>query len=188
MKILTIGALILVVAIGVLLITGKKHIETSIVINSTPEEAWQVLVDFENHSNWNPLIKNINGNLEVNEELTVSTQSPEGRAVTFTTDILVVNPNTELRWVGKPAGIPYIATGEHYFIFEELSGNQTKFTQGEKFEGILVPSPLWGSRRENTEKGFKEMNKALKQEVELRIQEVSNEEQPRETEPSDIIF
>ena len=106
----------------------------------------------------------------MNERLTVSTQSPEGRAVTFTTDVLIVNPNIEMRWVGKPAGIPYIVTGEHYFIFEELSGNQTKFTQGEKFEGILVSLPLWGSRWEDTEKGFKEMNKALKQEVELRVE------------------
>ena len=146
MKMLIIGALIIVVVMGVLLITGKRHIKTSIVINSTPEEAWKVLLDFENHPNWNPLIKNISGNLEVNEKLTVSTQSPEGRAVTFTTDVLVVNPNIEMRWVGKPAGIQYIVTGEHYFIFEELSGNQTKFTQGEKLEGILVSLPLWGSR------------------------------------------
>jgi len=179
MKILIIGALILVVAIGLLLITGKKHIETSIVINSSSKEAWEVLVDFKNYPNWNPLIKKISGNLEVNQKLTISTLSPEGRAVTFNSNVLVLNPNTEMRWVGKPAGIPYLVTGEHYFIFEDISGNQTKFTQGEKFQGILVPLPLWGSRWEDTEKGFKEMNKALKQEVELRIQEALNEEQPR---------
>jgi len=40
-----------------------KKIETEIIINTTPERVWEILIDFENYPNWNPFIRAIVGDL-----------------------------------------------------------------------------------------------------------------------------
>jgi|SRR5690606_5607794 len=140
-----------------------KKIETEIIINTDISTVWNVLTDFDNHPNWNPFIKSIQGIKSVGEKLTVSIKPPEGNGMTFKPVILKYEPNKEFRWKGK-LGIKGIFDGEHFFVLEKLKEDQTKFIHGEKFSGILVA--LMGGALDKTKEGFQLMNEALKNECE----------------------
>jgi hypothetical protein len=64
----------------------------------------------------------------------------------------------EFRWKGK-LGIRGIFDGEHYFILEEITPNQTRFIQGENFTG-LFSGLLIKKIGEYTKRGFVSMNEA----------------------------
>jgi hypothetical protein len=140
-----------------------KKIETEIIINTDISTVWNVLTDFDNHPNWNPFIKSIQGIKSVGEKLTVSIKPPDGNGMTFKPVILMYEPNKEFRWKGK-LGIKGIFDGEHFFVLEKLKEDQTKFIHGEKFSGILVA--LMGGALDKTKEGFQLMNVALKNECE----------------------
>ena len=78
--------------------------------------------------------------------------------------VLKADPNRELRWLGR-LWIPGLFDGEHVFTIEPLEANRVRFIQQEVFTGLLVPlfARLLGV---NTQRGFEEMNDALKVQAE----------------------
>lgn len=143
------------------------EIMSSIEIESTPEEVWAILVDFEAHTKWNPFIRSIEGTAKEGERLKVFIQPVDGRSMTFRPAVLVATPNKELRWLGRFL-LPGVFDGEHYFRIEQISSSHMRFVQGERFSGLLVPFAK--SNLDNgTRRGFVLMNKALKDLAENRI-------------------
>ena len=140
-----------------------KQIETEVLINANPERVWQVLTDFESHSRWNPFIQSIKGEKSVGKKLTVTLKPSDGNGMTFKPRILTFEPGKEFRWKGK-LGVKGIFDGEHYFILEEKSENQTRFIHGEKFSGILVA--FLERVLNKTKVGFNLMNDSIKRECE----------------------
>ena len=71
----------------------------------------------------------------------------------------------ELRWLGRFlfAGI---VDGEHILHIEPLDEARSRFTQAERFSGILVG--LSGGTLQKTGLGFEQMNAALKARAERR--------------------
>ena len=80
--------------------------------------------------------------------------------------VLVNDSEKEFRWIGK-LFVTGIFDGEHYFLLEEVSPNQTRFIQGENFTGLLS-GILMRMIGKNTEAGFIEMNKSLKVQAESK--------------------
>jgi|SRR5690606_23010312 len=140
-----------------------RKIQTEIIIDADSKTVWDVLMNFENHPNWNPFIKSISGEKSLGKKLTVSIKPLNGNGMTFKPVILKLEPNKEFRWKGK-LGIQGIFDGEHYFILEQVSNTKTKLIHGEKFSGILVS--LMGKNLDKTIKGFELMNESLKNECE----------------------
>jgi len=85
--------------------------------------------------------------------------------MTFRPKVLKVDPNHELRWLGR-LYLPWLFDGEHALIIEPSSEGSVKFIQREKFTGLLVP--FTHSLLRDTQRGFEEMNKVLKQQAEHR--------------------
>jgi len=141
-----------------------RELRTEIEINGTMDHVWKVLTDFNSFSEWNPFIKNIEGDLKVGAQLKVLMEPPNGKAMTFKPVVKILEPNTEFRWLGSLL-IPGIFDGEHIFQLEQINDNKIKFIHRENFSGFLVPL-LWKSLNSNTRQGFEEMNKALKEKVE----------------------
>jgi hypothetical protein len=56
--------------------------------------------------------------------------------------------------------ITRVEIGEHVFQLESVGEGKTRFTQAERFSGVLVP--LFGFFIGRTERGFEAMNQALK--------------------------
>lgn len=133
-------------------------IQTSTKIDATPERVWQTLTDLASYPEWNPFIIEGSGELRQGGKLNLRMKPPGGRAMSFKPELLVVEPERELRWVGHLI-FPGLFDGEHWFSLKP-DGTGTELTQGEYFSGLLPP--LMGGMLKKTEQGFNDMNTALK--------------------------
>lgn len=141
-----------------------KEIQTEIEIEASAERVWQVLTDFAAYPQWNPFVRQAIGIPKTGERLRVHLGPSGTRGMTFTPTLLSVQPNQELRWLGR-LFVPGLFDGEHSFRIEPLAENRVRFVQSERFRGLLVPF-LAHSLDTDTRRGFEEMNQALKQRVE----------------------
>ena len=142
-----------------------KELSTQIEINAPAARVWQILTDTEAHSEWNPFIASIDGQLEEGSRLTVRMTPPKGMAMTFRPTVTKIEPERELRWLGHLL-MPGVLDGEEYFTIEPSGEGGVRFHHGERLTGILVPiMGLIGMFR-NTQDGFEAMNEALKKRAE----------------------
>ena len=141
-----------------------RELSTQIEFDGTPEEVWNVLTDLPAHPQWNPFITRIDGELRPGAKLDVRLE-PEGeRGITMHPTVLAAEPGRELRWLGHLL-VPGVFDGEHRFQIEESAPGRVRFTQSERFGGILLPL-LWKKLRDGgTAKGFRAMNEALARRV-----------------------
>jgi hypothetical protein len=141
-----------------------KELTTEIEFEGTPQEVWDVLIDLPAYAEWNPFMKKIEGEAKTGAKLEVRME-PEGeRAMTFRPTVLTAEPGRELKWLGHLL-VPGIFDGEHRWLIEEAGSGRVRFTQSERFGGILVPF-LWKKLRDGgTAKGFRAMNDALARRV-----------------------
>src|SRR5829696_6902491 len=116
---------------------AERSIETRIDIDAPPSRVWEVLTDQQSVAIWNPFIRSMAGPLKEGGRLLVEIAPPNQRAMTFRPKVLRVVPDRELRWLGTLL-IPGLFNGEHYFLLTPAGHEATRFTQGEKFSGILV--------------------------------------------------
>jgi hypothetical protein len=136
-----------------------KQIKTSITINAGREKIWQILMDFENYPEWNSFIKSVSGDVKVGNRIKIKLQG-----MTFKPVVLILNPNTELKWLGH-LWFKGLFDGEHRFYLTDNGNGTTNFEQSEKFSGILVK--LFSKRLDkDTKIGFEQMNKELKLQAE----------------------
>ena len=137
------------------------EITTTIDIDAAPDRVWAQLTDFSAHAAWNPFITKLEGVARVGERLAITVQPPGGKAMSFKPIVLKANPNSELRWLGRFV-LPGLVDGEHFFKIESIDGGRrSRFTQGERFTGLLVPL-LRRNLEGPTRQGFEAMNQVLK--------------------------
>jgi hypothetical protein len=141
-----------------------KVLHSEIEIDAPAERVWRMLTDFASYPQWNPFIRTISGQPTKGERLEVRIEPPGGRGMTFKPKVLTAEPNRELRWLGHLL-VPELFDGEHSFIIQPLEENRVRFVQREAFKGVLVPL-FARSLDENTQRGFEEMNRALKERAE----------------------
>jgi hypothetical protein len=141
-----------------------KQLHTQIEIYASDKRVWELLTDFASYPQWNPFIRHISGRLAPGERLRARLEPPGGRAMTFKPRVLRAEANRELRWLGYLL-VPGIFDGEHSFTIESLEENRVQFVQREAFNGLLVPL-FARSLGTNTQQGFEEMNRALKERAE----------------------
>jgi len=141
-----------------------RELSSEIEFDGTPEETWAVLTDLQAYREWNPFIEKIDGELRVGGKLNARLQPVDERGITMHPTVLAAEPGRELRWIGHLM-IPGIFDGEHRFRIEEAGPGRVRFTQSERFGGMLLPL-LWKKLRDGgTAKGFRAMNEALARRV-----------------------
>lgn len=143
--------------------TTPVAITSQIEIDAPAATVWAILMDFPAYGEWNPFIRGISGRPEVGARLEVRLQPPGGRAMTFKPTVLIADTNREFRWLGKLL-VKGLFDGEHVFRIEPLGPDRVSFIQEESFVGILVP--LLKGTLGQAERGFHEMNAALKRRAE----------------------
>ena len=139
------------------------QLRTEIEIEAPPARVWEILMDFARYHEWNPFITSIGGELSVGKKLEVTISPPESSEMSFTPDLLVHEPNRELRWRGKVM-FKGVFDGEHFFQLSEPSPGRTRFVHGEDFSGFMVKFML--GKLKHVARGFVYMNEALKKRVE----------------------
>ena len=141
-----------------------RNLETEITINASPEAVWDILLDHSAYPDWNPFITQISGPTQPGENLIVIITPPDSKPMEFKPLVLANEKEKEFRWIGK-LFVKGIFDGEHYFLLEPVGPDETRFTQGENFSGILsgIMMKMIGK---NTKVGFESMNEALKKQAE----------------------
>jgi hypothetical protein len=137
----------------------SRQLSSEIQINSSPERVWTIITDFADFPLWNPFIRRANGIIRTGARLEILVQPSGTKGMTFRPKVLLADPNHELRWLGR-LYLPWLFDGEHAFIINTLKDNSVRFIQCEKFTGLLVPFARGLLR--DTQRGFEEMNRALK--------------------------
>lgn len=141
-----------------------KEIRTEIEIKASPQRAWQVLTDFDNFPQWNPFIRQIKGEAKVGIKLQIHLQTSRGKSRIYRPTVTKVEPNHELRWLGK-SFIPGMFNGERIFTIQPLEVNYIRFVHREIFTGL--GASLAGNRLdEDLYQSFDKMNNAFKKKVE----------------------
>lgn len=141
-----------------------KEIHTQIDIKASAERAWQVLIDFNNYSQWNPFIRQINGAPKVGTKLEIHLHTASGKRRIYKPTVTKLEPYHELRWFGK-SFVPGMFNGEHIFNIETLGVNHILFLHREVFTGLGVA--LAGDRLDtDLYQSFEKMNNAFKEKLE----------------------
>ena len=141
-----------------------KEISTSIIINTTPENVWHILMDFQHYPTWNPFITSISGTPEVGKKIKAQLRPPGSKGMIFKPRVLVVEPHKEFKWIGH-LGIPGLFDGAHRFQLIDNGDGTTTFIQSEQFRGILIPF-FTKMLDVDTKNGFMMMNERLKEKAE----------------------
>ena len=141
-----------------------KELRTEVEIQASDKRVWQLLTNFASFPQWNPFIRQAKGEAKVGARLEVHLQPSGASGMTFKPVVLKVEPNRELRWLGRLL-MPGLFDGEHIFTIETLQADRIRFTQREAFTGLLVPL-FARSLNADTRRGFEEMNQALKSRAE----------------------
>jgi hypothetical protein len=145
---------------------GRMELNSEIEIKAAPETVWNLLTDVSRFPEWNPFIRRLRGELKAGQKLVVFIQPSGTRGMEFNPVVLNVEPNRELRWLGRLV-FPGLFDGEHIFQIEPLGDVLVRFRQREIFSGVLVPL-LKSSLETDTRRGFNEMNQKLKELAESR--------------------
>lgn len=143
----------------------KREIQHEIAIDAPPATVWAVLADTAAYAEWNPFVRRLDGDLRVGAKLAVEIAPPGARAMRFKPTVVAADETREVRWLGHLL-MPGVFDGEHRFRLEALPGDRTRFTQSERFSGVLVG--LFRGTLEKTRLGFEQMNLALKERAEHR--------------------
>jgi hypothetical protein len=147
-----------------------KELHSEIEIDAPAERVWRLITDFASYPRWNPFIRTISGEPTTGKRLEVRIEPPGGRGMTFKPKVLKAEPNRELRWLGHLL-VPGLFDGEHSFTIQPLEEDRVRFVQREAFKGLLVPL-FARSLQTNTQRGFEEMNRALKERTEAASEQV----------------
>jgi hypothetical protein len=137
-----------------------KELYSEIKIRAAAPQVWQLLTNFAGFPQWNPFIRWAKGELKVGAQLEVRIQPSGTNGMTFKPTVLKCEPNQELRWLGHLL-IPGLFDGEHIFVIETIEANLVRLIQREVFTGLFVPI-LLRTLGKDTQRGFEEMNRALK--------------------------
>jgi hypothetical protein len=142
-----------------------KRICTTVDIEASPGDVWEILSDVEEYHKWNPFIKRIHGKLQAGEKLDVRMKIA---SFVFHLKPLLLNTeiNKEIRWKGRFL-INGLFDGEHLFRIEEMENGNVHFINCEKFTGVLVPLFMYLIKKD-TENGFNAMNEQLKKKAEKK--------------------
>lgn len=147
---------------------GACHtIESRVEIDAPGHQVWEQLSDFQAYGEWNSFIRRLDvpaesaGGVGVGRGIEVEIHPPGGDSMVFRPVITDLETGKILEWEGQLL-LPGLFTGRHRFELVELESGGTLLKQSEKFRGVLVPFFNF----DNTEQGFKAMNRELKERAE----------------------
>lgn len=137
-------------------------IHTTIDINASPAQVWDILTDFASYSEWNPFIKKIEGEVAVGNRIYAEIGNMKFKPV-----VVAFETEKVFEWLGHVLIPRVIFDGQHKFELIANSDGTTTLNHSEKFQGILVPL-MKNMLNNETKAGFESMNEALKARAEKR--------------------
>jgi hypothetical protein len=140
-----------------------REIRTKIDIKASPEEVWNVLMDFDAYPEWNPFVVSIDGSGIEGEKLVAELQLEGKKPMKISPTVQENDAPYRFSWLGS-MGSAVVFAGHHQFELEAIDEG-TRFHHYEEFSGALAPIVLRMVQKPTT-RGFDKMNRALRSRVE----------------------
>jgi hypothetical protein len=147
--------------------SGPKGVvsEHRIGIQTPAEVIWELVVDLEGWSAWNPLYPQASGEIRIGAPLDMTVQLPGLQPQKPKATLREWVPNSQLHYTVTALG--GLVSAIRYIEIEQLAPESCIVSNGEIMGGLLGPSvarSLGGKVR----KGLRLMNEALKEQAEAR--------------------
>ncbi|PAT00951.1 hypothetical protein CI105_09155 [Candidatus Izimaplasma bacterium ZiA1] len=143
-----------------------RTIESEILINTTPKEAWEKLIDMSSWNKWNSFIKDVKGEVKSGNKISIVVNTPNMSKKTFKPKVYEVIPESKISWGGKAIYIGF--EGVRDFYIEKIDDFTIKFKQVEVFKGPIVL--LMNNMLLKISKGYLNMNKEFKNLIEKVVE------------------
>lgn len=142
-----------------------KEKKTEIFINSNPENVWKVLTNLDGWKAWNPIIREVTGEMKLGNKLKVTIKA--GKSGTVMNPVISkLEDQKSLVWTTS-MGAGYLFKNEKVIELSP-SGEGTKVTHSELYGGLL-PTLTWKKFEKMVLPMLNAANKGLKKEVENGI-------------------
>jgi len=109
---------------------------SEIEIHGTVEQVWDILVDLEKYSEWNPLLYQVSGTVAPGETVIAHAKTAT-KDMKFICKVSRYDPPHEFAWT-FPVIHPILFRGEHIFRLEPLDEETVLFIDREWFKGLLL--------------------------------------------------
>lgn len=144
---------------------NHRVIHTEIIIEASPKEVWETLIDFDSYPKWASFFVGMEGEIKNNGNVTAYfQQKPNAKPIKVKHSIFY-QPGKLFGW-SEP--ILLGMKDNHQYIVEKLANGTTKFIQSDEIRGG-VTWLLGDYICRLALKGYPAFNKSLKMEVEKRI-------------------
>lgn len=142
------------------------RIHTEIDIDAPADRVWEILTNFAEYPSWNPMIPKLTGQLSVGARLNFQISVNRRLKVPISVELITADAPRELRWVGpRFSPLRRILSGSHYFKIDEMDDARVRFTHGEDFEGLAIPT-TWRRAEKAIAPMYAALNRALKHRAE----------------------
>ena len=112
-----------------------KSFKSSIQIDSSAENVWNILTDAPSWTQWNTTIDKIEGIIDFGNKVTVYAKASPGRA--FPLKVTEFTPHKLMVWTG---GMPLgLFTGKRTYTIRVIDQNTVEFSMKEEFTGLMAP-------------------------------------------------
>ena len=100
------------------------------------EVLWGILSDWENYSDWNPLIYRIDGKMVIGNRIIIHVKNTKEDR-TFRCKVSRVNKSFLFAWKFSMP-LPFLYRGENIFSVESIDERNSRFIDREVFKGLLA--------------------------------------------------
>ena len=135
------GALVLVLVLGGLALTGRKAVHAERMIPRSPGAIWTALMDTGRYGEWNPIFVSAEGRFEEGGTVRYQMKTRDGGTTPVEPRVRRLVGERELNQFG---GVRGVLTFDHTWRLEPVAGG-TRVTQHEEYRGIGVWfwDPAW---------------------------------------------
>lgn len=163
-----VGAVLFITWITALLGLAFVQVRTEVEIAASKEIVWATMADFASYPAWNPNTIEIHGTLEPGKRIDFRAQVGES-VRELNAQIETVREFEEISWTGPVSGVlRTFFWGEHRFAIEEIAPRRLRFTNSERFGGLLA-LPMWSYLTRDVAAAYDAANLALKGRCERRL-------------------
>ncbi|MCP1676596.1 hypothetical protein J2T57_003767 [Natronocella acetinitrilica] len=137
----------------------RRELFADVTIAARPDEVWHVLVDLSSWPRWNPVVREVDGQLETGHMLSLTVEEG-GRSRRLQAECMRVLPAQELSWLRR-WHVPGLLDSEERLVLEEVEEGATRLLVRQRLSGILLPF-LWRRLRPRLGRAGWQVAKAVK--------------------------
>jgi len=142
-------------------------IQTTLVIDASPDAIWSVLSDWPAYGEWCALIPVIRGEARLAGDVDIRLRLG-ALAAPIDATITRFEPNRALEWTGpRSRALGLFASGRHSFEIVDFGDGRSRLVHGETFTGPGFRLP-WRLLKPRLERAYADFNRALAERVEAQ--------------------